>query len=339
MSAARSRPLSRPLWFSIAALAAIVTLGTVGYVLIEGWPVADALWMVVITLTTIGYEEVHPLSNAGRILTVALVAAGVGVGAYAVTRITQVFLEGDFTRALRERRRRRMVKNLSGHTIVVGHGRLGASVVCELVSAGHPVCVVDRDARAVEELEAEGKVPVIVGDGADDAVLKQAGIDRAQTLAVAVSGGAEAIYVTLSARGLRPDLYILTRVEDPDTGIKARRAGANGVISPHLMGGWRMAHGLIRPHASSLLDLAVLGAHKEFLFDELEVPSDSALVGNSLGDLRVRDRFDVLVVGVRQADGELVVTPKGSQPIAAGDVLIVMGSPAGVRRLQAALTR
>lgn len=322
--------IERPLLWAVAALFLTVALGVAGYMWIEGWGPFDALWMVAITLTTIGFGEVHPLSHTGRVFTLGLIIAGVSIGTYAMTQLTALVVEGRLGRALRERQRRRRLQAVNDHYIVIGYGRLGTAVVEELVASGVKVCVIEKDAEAIPRLEASN-LPFVVGDGSDDDVLREAGVTRARGLAVAVSHPAEAVFATMSARELNPNLNIVTRVADPENAVKARRAGATAVVSPHTMGGWRMAHGLVRPHTSSFLDLASLAAHADIQLDEFVVEPASPLVGGTLGSLQVGERHGVLVVAIRRADGTLIPTPHATALIQALDVLIVIGAPKGVR--------
>ena len=227
---------------------------------IEHWRMLDAVWMVVITLTTIGFGEVHAMSDGGRVFAMGLILAGVSVGTYSMTGLTTMVVEGRLQNWVRNRQRRKEMDALRNHFIVVGFGRLGQAIAEELHASQVPVCVVERDAEKFAASEASRRFPVVLGDGAQDDVLRQAGIERARGLAVAVESNATAIFVTLSARELSPRLTIVTRVDDPADAIKARRAGASSVVSPYNMGGWRIAHELVRPHATSFLDLLTLAA-------------------------------------------------------------------------------
>jgi voltage-gated potassium channel len=189
--------------------------------------------------------------------------------------------------------------------------------------------VIERDPQLLAGLSP--KIPHIQGDGADDRVLIDAGIHRARGVAVTCAPLADAVFVTLSARQLNPTVTILTRVENAEGGLKARRAGATGVVSPHQMGGWRMAHGLVRPHASNFLDLATLAEHDELLIEDVEVATRSRLDGRSLRGLALPREQRVLIMAVRRASGEMEVTPDGETEMRAGDVLIVVGRPNAVR--------
>lgn len=327
----------RPLAISLIAVLAVITLGTAGYVLIEGWRPLDALWMVVITLTTIGYGEVRPLSDAGRLFTIVVIIGGVSVGAYGLSAFTRALLEGDLVREVRRRRRRRKMERLCDHYIVIGFGRLGRSVAAELRDAGVPFCVVERDPARVQEAEDTLKAPVIVGDGSDDDALRAAGIERARGVAVAAGMGAESIFATLSARQLNPNVYIVARAETAADLVKARRAGADAVVSPYGIGGWRMAHGLLRPTASHFLDLATLAAHEDIMLEEFLVPPDSSAVGKTCRDLRIREQHNVSVVAILRTDGSMLAAPGADDRLEAGDVVIVVGKPEGVRGLGAAI--
>jgi voltage-gated potassium channel len=309
-----------------------MVLGVVGFRVIEGWSTLDSAWMVLITLTTIGFGEVHPLSPAGRGFTMLLIVAGLGIGTYAMTGLTQQFIEGDIGRAMRARRRRRLMKRLDPHYIVVGYGRLGRTIVEQLRAMDAPVVVIERDGPNAEAAERDGLIAV-TGDASDDAVLRQAGIERARGLAVAVSSAAEGVYVTMSARELRPDLDIVTRVSDPEHALKAKRAGATNVVNPHVMGGWRMAQGLARPHASTFLDLAMLASNAELAIDEFVVGEGTARAGRTLAATGFGDE-GVLVVAIRHADGTLRTAPRGDDVIRAGDVLIALGPPAAIHRVE-----
>ena len=329
-------PIRRPVLLAVGLLGAFMLMGTAGYVLIEGWSPFEALWMVVITLTTIGYGEVQPLSMGGRVFTILLIVGGLSLGTFAMTQLTSAILDGDLRRMVQSRRRRRRVATLNRHYIVVGYGRLGEAVAQELVASGHQVCVVERDVSRLRAAELAGHA-VVDGDGSDDDVLRTAGIEHASGLAVASPAGAEAAFVTLSARQLAPQLQIIARVDAPESLQKIRKAGANAVVSPHNMGGWRMAHTLLRPHTTNFVDLATLAAHEDISFDEIAVTQGSLAEGRTLAELKVGLTHQVLVVAIRGTDGRVAAAPPGSHRVEVGQVLIVVGAPARVREFVAAI--
>lgn len=314
--------------------AAVVSLGTAGFVLIEHWRPLDALWMVVITLTTIGFGEIHPLSDAGRIFAIGVILAGVSVGTYAMGALTQMIVEGQLQAIFDARRRRKEMQVLKDHFIVIGFGRLGQAVAEELLDSGVQVCVVERDPAKAALAESLHRFPVVNGDGASDEVLTQAGLDRAKGVAVAVDNSAQAIYVTLSVRQLNPGLTVVTRVDDVHESLKARRAGASAIVSPYRMGGWRIAHELIRPHATSFLDTLSLAAYASVQLEEFTIADGSRMVGRTLGNLRIGQTTGALVVAIRRNDGQIEPAPKAEAILASGDTLIVIGSPESVARLR-----
>lgn len=321
-----------PMALSLLMLFLVIVLGVVGYVQIEGWTPLDALWRVAITLTTIGYGEPSPLSTEGRLFTMGLILGGVTIATYALSTITQALLEGELQAYLAQRRQDKVMRAMRDHYIVIGYGRLGQVVAKELQESSGPIVVIERDPKRAEELRRLS-VPVVEGDGADDQHLRAAGIDRCRGVAITSAPVAEAIFATLSARQLRPDVPILTRVDSDEEGVKARRAGATAVVSPLIMGGWRMAHGLARPHAASFLDLATLAEKDNIMLDEILVDATAPVVGRSLAEMAMSSQHGVLIVAIRRPGGDLLTTPRGDTLVGAGDVLIVIGDPARVRAL------
>ncbi|MEL6342440.1 MAG: potassium channel protein [Myxococcota bacterium] len=326
--------LARPVGIAIGLLSLVFSLGALGYVLIEGWHPLDALWMILITLTSIGYGEVHPLSSYGRLWTSIIIVSGLSVYTYTLSHLTSALVEGELLNEFRARRRGKRLQKLQNHFIIVGAGRLGRAVLEEIKGTGRSICVIESDPEVARRCEEETGAVVITGNGADDAVLRRAGIERAAGMAIAVPSGAQAIFATLSARALAPELPIATRAGDQEEAIKARRAGATSVVSPFQMGGWRMANGLVRPEASEFLDLATFAAHEDLLLDELLLRADSPSVGNTLRTLSVHAEYGVLIVAIRRQDGELIPAPGATIALRANDVVIVIGKPEGVQRFE-----
>ncbi len=323
----------RPLLIGLTLLPAILVVGTCGYMLIEGWTALDALWMVVITLTSIGYGEVHPLSSGGRVFTIGLIFGGLSVGTWVMSQVTALVLDGQFGRRLRDRRRRLKMESMRDHVIIVGYGRLGRIVARSVQEVGAPIVVVEQDAALVAEA---GEVPGMLfleADGSHDTALRSAGIDRCRGVAVTASPVAQAVFITLTARHLHPTVPILTRVETDEDAEKARRAGATDVVSPAAMGGWRMAQGLLRPHTASFLDLATLAAREDMAMDELTLDPRSRCVDHTIADLDIGARRHVLVVAIRRAAGDMEPTPVPEARLHAGDTLIVVGRPTAVAEL------
>ena len=291
--------------------------------------------MVVITLTTIGFGEPHPLSPEGRSFTILLIVAGLGLGTYTLGQVTRYVVEGDFRRDLRERRRRNLMRKLENHFIVVGLGRLGREVAEELHHRGHHVVAIE-----VEAAEADGLGFLdlrLKGDGSSDEVLNNAAIDRARGIAAATGSDATNIFVTLSARQMNPHIHIITRVDDQASVQKAIRAGADAVINPYGISGARMAQGLIHPHAAQLLDRAVGRAHDEFEIEDVPI-GDVEHYNGRLGELDIPERHRVLIVALRRPDGQLVTSLDRHTELRPGDIAIVVGRPTDVRAFSIAAT-
>ncbi len=310
----------------LVALGALLAIGVSGLVLLEGWPVLDAVWMVVITVSTIGYGEVRPLSDVGRLFLLVFIMAGVGIGTHGLTVSARYVADGGLALALRRRRGWREVERMKDHMIVVGYGRLGREVVAELRHHGQTVVVVDLVAP---DPPPDG-LHVIVGDATHDEVLLAAGASRARGLAVATPSDAVNVYVTLSARQLAPALHIVTRVEDEAAAEKARRAGANDCLMAYQLGGSRMSQGLLRPGASAFVEHATSRGFADLALDDVRI-AQPAFTG-TLSALRLRARFGVMVVAVRRAGSAELELPHGDTCVALGDVLVVLGPPADVER-------
>lgn len=325
-------PLLWRLRLPLAFLSASLALGTAGYVLIEGWTWLESFFMVVITFTTIGYGETRPLSDLGRVFTIFLIVTGLSVGTYTVGDVTRYVVDGGLTRDLEASRQRRRRMVLRDHYLVVGLGRLGQEVAQNLLREGHRVAVIDQRAEAVEACGAD--VVGIVGDATHDAVLLEAGVDRARGLAIALPSPADAVYTALTARQLNPALTIGVRIDDALQAPKARRAGADFVLNPYHSGGARLAHELVHPHAASFIQHAVDRSVGDYAVDDVRVGAGRVL--GSLASLKPRDTWGVLVVAIRKADGTLVNTPGPQDTLAAGDVAVVVGPPASIRAFAAA---
>jgi voltage-gated potassium channel len=306
----------------------VLVVATAGYHQLEGWGVLDAIWMVAITFTTIGYGEVHPLSDAGRMLTLGLIGAGVSLHTYTFTQVTRYFVEGGLVQDLRARKQRRVMSKLSNHYIVVGLGRLGCEVAELLHHNGEDVVVIDQNA---ERLEAyEHATLKILGDGSSDRVLEAAEISKARGCAVATGSSAVNVFVVLSARQLNPSLYILTRVDQEGDASKALRAGADRVISPYRIGGMRMANSLLHPHSASFIEQAEAREFPDLWLRDVRIEEGAPCVG-TLMKLDLRNRFGILVVAIRRPDGEMVATPGPEVSLGAGDTAVVAGRPDAIQ--------
>lgn len=322
----------REVLIGTTAVAAVLALGTLGYALIEGWGLMDALYMTVITLATIGFEEVHPLSPGGRMFTIGLAFVGIGLFATIATRAVQFLVTTD---ALRQRAMERRIAQLTDHYVVAGFGRLGQRIARDLRAAGRPLVVIDhRDDRAAQ-LEAEG-YPFVQGNAEEEDVLRAAGLARAAGLVLVLPQDAANVFVALTAREIAgDDLFIVARTNEQTSINKLYRAGADKVISPLEIGADRIAQTILRPRVDRFME-QVLGVESlDFDLEEVAIEAGSLLDGLSLADVDFRRRFDAVVVGVlRAATGEWRFNPEARLALAAGDTLIVLGTAEQIRKIR-----
>jgi len=313
-----------------AALFSIVIIaGTIGYGLIEGWSAWDAFYMTVITVTTVGYREIHPMTRAGEVFTTVLLISGVGTVFYAVTLMVARVVESNLTHRWDERRRTRMIDSLHDHFIVCGYGRIGQVIVEELTHQGIPFVVVERDPAVVHEVLQTGTLAVSA-DSSNENVLRRLHIERARGLIAAVGTDAENVYTVLTARLLRPDLYIVSRAESDDAVSKLKQAGANRVISPYRIGGQHIAQTALRPAVVDFVQLATSSASLDLAMEQLAVDRESRLAGRTLAEAGIRQRFGVIVVAVQRA-GTTDFNPSPDRRLEPGDHLLVMGPPERVK--------
>jgi voltage-gated potassium channel len=311
----------------------VITFGIVGYMLVEGWSFIDSFYMVVITLSTVGYMEVQPLSDAGRMMTAAMILGGVGSFAYLMGTMSQVIIEGRLQHIWGKRRVNKLIKGLRDHFIICGYGRIGSVVVEEIEKEGYPMVVIEKDPEALMILENKG-VLCIGGDATLDEVLLSAGLERARCLITALSQDAANVFVTLTARQLNPGLTIVARTDTESHIARLKRAGADRVVMPYNIGGLRMAQSVLRPTVTNLLDLAGRG-DIDLQMEELLVSPDSELVGRLVKDSGIRANFEVIIVCIKSAAGEMLFNPGPNTEIRAGDLLIALGKPENMPRLQA----
>jgi len=316
----------RPRLIAIMILLPVVMIGgTVGYVLLEKWPLLDAFYMTVITLSTVGFGEVRPMHQTGRPFTSVLIFIGVGGVAYTLGTITEYLVTGELQGTLRRRRMQKEIDRLSGHFIVCGFGRVGRQVAAELRRCQMSVVVIETNPEEEEECTRSG-YHFIEGDASDDAVLVRAGIERARGLVAAVDSDAANVYVSLSAHALNPSLPIVARADQPDAEAKLRKAGATHVISPYAVGGMRMASLLLHPNVIDFLDLVMRDEELQLWLDEIRIAPESELDGKTLEEMQVRKRTGANVLGMRRGGGGIVVNWAAEMRIEAGDVLVALGT-------------
>ena len=314
-------------------LLTVVLIGVSGYTLIERWTLLDSTYMVVTTILTIGFQEVHPLSTGGRILTLFIAVAGVGTALYALTQLMEIIVEGEILGYRKRKKMDRRIKEMRSHYIICGFGRVGHQVAADFSGAKIPYVVIDAKPSTVGELEPKG-IPHLVADATSDEILEEAGIRKAKGLVACSDSDVANVYVTLSARNLNPDLYIVARAAQRETEKKLKAAGANRVISPYFISGRRMAALAVKPVTSDFLDLVTHGGELEFRLHEVSIPSNSAVVDRSLAQAQIRDQSGVVVLAIQKKDGSFELQPHASSMISHGDTLVVIGTQEQIESLE-----
>jgi voltage-gated potassium channel len=335
-AAARRRTVWWMGWRLVALLiGAVVVVGTAGYMLIEGWSLADAFYMTAITITTAGYLEVHPMSTAGRMFTVFVLFTGVGSFFYAFTMFMALIAGGTLLERRERRRHARMLESLDDHFILCGFGRMGEIIAREFARQGVNFVVIERNADRMH-LAMDLGYHAVEADASNEEVLRRVGIDRARGFVAAVSTDAENVYAVLSARLLKPDLFIIGRAESDDARTKLKRAGADRVISPYHLGGLQLAQTALRPAVVDFVQLATSSDNMDLNLEQVHIAAGSPLDGCSLVAAGLRQRFGVVVVGIRRADGKMDFNPEPETEMHAGDDLVVLGRGDSLRKLEAA---
>jgi voltage-gated potassium channel len=317
---------------ALVMLGVVTAGGTAGYVIIEGWSAWDALYMTVTTVATVGFREVHPLSGAGQAFTLLLIVSGVGTAFYTATLLATAIVEGGLHRRFERRRIERMLEELRDHFILCGYGRIGSIIAHELAQQKVPFVVIERSPERVQSVLLRGWLAV-AADASRDEVLERVGIHRARGLIAAVGTDAENVYTVLTARVVRPDLFIVARVESDDAETKLRRAGADRVISPYHIGATHMAQSALRPAVVDFVQLATSSGHLDLSMEQVKIVERSDLVGQTIVEAGIRQRFGLIVVAIRRADGTMEFNPSPESVIRAGDELVVLGRPQSVKAL------
>ena len=311
----------------LAALTGVVAFGTLGYMVIERWSWFDALYMTVITLATIGYGEVRPLSDAGRGFTIVLVILGLSVVTYVISSLNQHFFEHWFGEVFWRSRVSSRIEKVSGHYILCGCGRVGHLVRREFEDAGVPFVVIESNPVHARRLAGEG-VLVVEGDATEEKTLDQAGIVRAAGLVTTLPDDAGNVYVSMTARGMNPSLVIVARASDESIESKLRKAGANRIISPNAMGGRMMARALLMPEVMDFLQIATSRGNVDLQIEQFSVGAaeeGAVRAGTTVG--RMREMHRVAVIAIRKRTGDLFEMPAPETLIENGDTLIVIGRP------------
>ena len=323
--------VERRLLTAVLLLLALLGLGIVGYMLIEGWSFLDALYMTVTTVTTVGFEEVQPLGDGGRIFTIFLILFGVGVAFYILSSLVATVIEGELGFMLGVRRMRGKIEAVRDHYILCGFGRVGQEIAREFHARGMPFIIVDSNPQAIERARKQHYL-LVEGDASSDATLLEAGIERAHCLLAASDSDSGNTYIVLTAKALNPRLFVVARVGQPASTTPMLRAGADRVISPYSIGGRRMALSALQPLVVDFIDTLATGRHGEQILAELEVSRESGLAGMTIEGC-FQSCPGATVLALQKASGAIQVGPRGTIILELGDRLIVLGDEADLEAL------
>jgi voltage-gated potassium channel len=331
------KPLLRRLTYIAAGIALTLVMGTVGFTVIEGYPLFDAFYMTLITITTVGYAEIHPLSHAGRVFNSFLIFFGVTVMFFAIGAMTQSLIELELGEYFGKRRARRMIQKLDRHFIICGYGRVGRNAASELHRSGVPFVIVDVKPERVEKAMLAGMLAV-VADATRDETLHAVGIDRARGLIAALATDADNLFVILSAKNLNRQLYVATRAGEEEAEAKLQRAGADAVFAPYTIAGYRLAQAVLRPHVFHFFDVATRSMGLDVDVEQVRVIESSEFASRSLEQTQIRRDLGVIVLAIRKSDGHMLFNPPAETVLSGGDHLIVMGEPKNLRSLEAMMS-
>ncbi len=321
----------------LLVLTALVGVGTLGYRTLEGWSWLDALYMTLITLSTVGFGEIHPLSPAARVFTMGLIGVGVGTAGFLLSQVGQVIMERQVLNIFRFQRGMREVRRMKQHILICGYGRLGRFVAQRLAGHGVPFVIIDHDPELVREAEAAGYT-AILGDATEEDTLSLARVEEARALAALLPDDADNLYLTLTAKGMNPNIRVFAKVVDERAEKRFLRAGADRLVAPYELTAERIAMGLLNPSLVEFVDLVVSQRTRLFNVEVFQVTDGSPLAGQSLAGARVRDRARVIVLAVERGDA-FFFNPDPSMPLRVGDTLWVLGESEEIDRFEAHFIR
>lgn len=320
--------------FRIAILLVLLLLlsGTAGYMTLEGWSFLDAIYMTVITLTTVGFNEVNVLGENGRLFTLFLIITGVGLFLYVAGTVVQFMVEGQIRILFGRRKLDRQIENLRDHYIICGYGRIGRVLCRKLRQKPVDLIVIENDRNLVPVMEAD-RVLYIAGSATEEGNLLKAGIRRARGLISVLATDTDNVFLVLTARQLNPELFIMARAGREDSKIKLKTAGANKVESPYEMGAASMAQRILRPTVTNFLDLAFAHRRKDIQMEEIPVCTDSDLAGVSLKNSGIRQDYNLIIIAVKKPDDTMAFNPSFDTRIMAGDTVIAVGEGSNLEKL------
>jgi len=327
---------TRRLRFSLMILVGIIAFGTTGYYVFEHMPFFDAFYMTIITISTVGFAEIRPLTMVGRSITVVIIVLGISVGTYTIGALVQWLVGGELQKVFGRRKLHKQIAELKDHYIICGFGRIGRIICKELYEDDIDFVVIEQDSSAIEEIISE-KYLFLEMDATSEEALQGAGLLKAKGLVTVVNSDANNVFITLTAKGLRPDIFILARASEQKNEAKLMKAGATRVVSPYMIGARRMAHVLKRPTVVDFIDIATMGNKLGLIMEEAKVGTKSSFIGKNLIESRLRQDFGVIIVAIKKMSGEMIFNPLPSEVLEAGDVIVVIGKKENLRRMSEVL--
>ncbi len=313
--------------------------GTLGYMIIEGWSFRDAFFMTAITVSTVGYGEVRPLSPTGEYFTVILIALGASTFFYAISLFIDAFIQGHLMGFFERTKMEKAISRLEDHFIICGYGRIGRTIASTLAQKNVKLVVIERSPTTIKEIKEnkegkEGKLLCIEGDATRDEILIKAGVKRARGIVCVLKSDADNVYITISARWLNPDLLIVARASTPMAEKKMRQAGADRVISPYEIGAMRMALAILQPTVTEFLDLAVHSSDFDLSIEQIEIKKETSLCNMSIKDSGLRPQFGITVLAIQDPKNRLILSPDPEFILQNGHVIVALGPTEGINRLK-----
>jgi voltage-gated potassium channel len=318
--------------YAIFLLTAIIAFGTVGYYIFEDMPLFEAFYMTIITISTVGFSEIRPLTVVGRSITLVIIVLGISVGTYTIGIIVRWFVEGELSKIFGRRKLQKQIGDLKNHFIICGFGRIGRIICQELYEDNIDFVIIEQNASAIEDIATE-KYLFIEMDATSEEALMAAGILKAKGLVTAVNSDANNVFITLTAKTLRPDIFVLARSSEEKNEAKLKKAGATKVVSPYMIGARRMAHVLKRPTVVDFIDIATMGNRLGLIMEEALIDSKSRFIGKNLIDSRLRQDYGVIIVAIKKLSGEMIFNPMPLETLEAGDVIVLIGKKDDLKRM------
>jgi voltage-gated potassium channel len=329
----------RGLAIALGLLFLIVLSGIFGFMVIEGYSFINALYMTIITIATVGFREVHPLSDAGKIFTIFLIITSFGIFAYTISSLTRFIIDGVFRHYFKDNKVKRKIENLSGHVIVCGYGRNGKQAVAELIDHGESVVIIEKDPSIIQKIRESSDLLYVEGDSTNDEVLGQAGLERARALITAQPNDADNLFVVLTAKEVNPGMTIISRASDEHSIKKLVRAGAKNVVMSDKIGGQRLAKLVAQPDVVEFLDHIMLQRSIEVKLEEVTCRQIAhCFLNKSIRELDIRNASGANIVGLRRNDGSYIINPPADVILTAQDKLFVLGTPQQVIKLKEIIT-